>query len=117
MRQILKMLSAAALVVMLGATAVPLRAPVNVAHELYAGCMTAAAQTTYIESSRAAVDEFLDSADEQCFIWMVLWYQPVMGDVKNIIDWDDNAIDRLDQWRRDFYISMRREIMRELKIK
>lgn len=57
-----------------------LRAPVNVATRLYTDCVTSKFQTARdIEPTRVGINEFVTSADEQCLLWMLIWYRPLMG--------------------------------------
>lgn len=76
--------------IMLGSTAhsqrrpdpsTDVRAPVNVAYKLYSGCMQAHFDSTpVVVTTKKSVVEFLDQLDDKCLAWMVIWYQPLMGE-------------------------------------
>lgn len=64
----------------LTACAKDVRAPVNVATRLYTDCVTSKFETTRdIEPTRVGINEFITAVDEQCLLWMLIWYKPLMG--------------------------------------
>jgi hypothetical protein len=74
----------------LSACAEDVRAPVNVATRLYTDCVVSKFQTVRdITPTRVGVNEFVTEVDQQCLLWMLVWYQALMnqdlpdGDVSN----------------------------------
>jgi hypothetical protein len=94
----------------LSACAQDVRAPVNVATRLYVDCVSSKFQTARdIEPTRVGINEFVTYADEQCLLWMLVWYRALMdrdlpdGDVSN----------RFDANRRRFLQSLTNAIRKE----
>lgn len=64
----------------LTACAQDVRAPVNVATRLYSDCLNSKLQTAVeITPTRVGINEFVTFIDEQCLLWMLIWYRPLMG--------------------------------------
>lgn len=72
------------------------RSPVNVAHQLYEGCMGGYFLAANLKPSRAEIRQFIDGSKEQCLTWMVVWYKPVTGNVMKITEWSDDNLNKLD---------------------
>jgi hypothetical protein len=51
---------------------------VYVADELYAGCMYSTVQSSHVDANLPAINEFIKQADENCVLWMVLWYDTLL---------------------------------------
>jgi hypothetical protein len=63
---------------------------VNVATRLYTDCVVSKFQSARdIEPTRVGINEFVSDADQQCLLWMLVWYRALMdqdlpnGDVSN----------------------------------
>lgn len=56
------------------------RAPVNVATRLYADCVVSKVDTVReITPTRVGINQFVTEVDEQCLLWMLIWYRSLMG--------------------------------------
>ena len=86
------------------------RAPVNVATELYKGCLNATLQrdTLEIEPSRPAIFEFVEQLDDNCLGWTIIWFKPLVG--YNLTDRQD-IIDRFNDNRMKILTSLRKELV------
>lgn len=90
------------------------RSPVNVAFQLYEGCMAGYFMAAYIRPTRKDIQEFIESAHEQCLTWMVVWYKPITGNVMRITEWPDDSFNQLDARikRSDYMMNLEiREIL------
>ena len=86
------------------------RAPVNVATELYKGCLNATLQneSLQLEPSRPAIFEFVEQLDDNCLGWTIIWFRPLMG--FNLTDRQD-ILDRFTNNRRVILTSLRKELV------
>lgn len=92
------------------------RAPVNVAYKLYTGCMQAHFESTpVVVTTKKSVVEFLDQLDDKCLAWMVIWYQPLMGE--SFQDVPQYVIDRFAYMRQQTISNTFQELVIIHKIK
>jgi hypothetical protein len=85
-----------------------LRAPVNVALELYRGCLIARAMTDGFAPKEALADpqiavEYLNSVDEYCLGWTVIWTPSLTG--QDVTIWSKPMLDRFSA-RRQHYLEL-----------
>jgi len=111
----MKLVAAALVVLATSACAEDLRAPVNVAWQLYYGCMEAAITSTRLEPTAVGIDEFVHDADEQCLIWTIVWYKPLMGD--SIGNWTNDKMTRFNQRRVGVTQSLKADLRKYLKVR
>mgnify|MGYP000984392692 CR=1 FL=1 len=53
----------------------PVRAPANVAYELFVGCVRATVGTAReIEPTRVGIHDFVEEVDDTCLMWTVIWF-------------------------------------------
>lgn len=69
--------------------------PVIAAYEIYKGCMVGYFMSANVKPTKGDIKEFVDNINEQCLVWMVIWYSPLTGYTTNISDWDDAKINLL----------------------
>ena len=75
-----KLIATCVLLSSFAACAQEVRAPVNVATRLYSDCLNTKFQTAVeITPTRVGINEFVAAIDEQCLLWMLIWYRPLMG--------------------------------------
>jgi hypothetical protein len=88
------------------------RAPVNVATELYKGCLNAALSNPHleIEPNKPAINEFIDELDENCLGWTVIWFRPMIG--YNLADRSD-IVERFVANRNRIVLQLRKDLYRE----
>lgn len=90
---------AAALYLLVGCTDAQVRAPVNVAHELYTGCMYGTSLSIK-PGTEVELRKYIQALDKQCLVWMATWYQPVMGiNAVPIGQWSNSQYNRLNSRR------------------
>lgn len=98
---------------------VEVRAPVNVAYQLYTSCVSGYLTSTNIEPNRKAIKEFITAVDEQCIKWTIIWYQPIMGKsgLGGIHEWDSASQERLSTRRKDYLEGLENFLRVTLKVK
>jgi hypothetical protein len=91
--------------------------PINIAHQLYDGCMGGYVLAANIRPTRSDIKNYIDSSHEQCLTWMVVWYKPVTGHVMRITEWDDQELDKLDAMikRTDYMMNIELRAMLGVK--
>lgn len=67
-----------------------LKAPVNVALQLYQGCIEGTLQSTRPDH-KPEIKKFVDSLDEYCLEWTVIWYSTQAVPIK---EWDKDKLQR-----------------------
>lgn len=69
------------------------RAPVPVAFELYMGCMKGTLLSAKVPHKVQDVKPYLESLNQYCMTWMLIWYPAMMGDLERELT--DAEIERL----------------------
>jgi hypothetical protein len=93
------------------------RAPVNVAFNLYTGCIRGEYMGARIEPTKSAIKAFVEGVDHECLAWTIIWYKPMMGDIQDISDWDMDKINRFESLRKSTLVDMTTEIQEILGVK
>ena len=70
------------------------RAPVNVAANLYVGCVNAQGMSIHDEDVKTpnSIKVLVEYADDWCIAWTVIWYNALMG--HSIDTWDETRLNR-----------------------
>jgi len=84
------------------------KAPVNIAFEVYKGCILAEFQTGAFPESKAQVEDFLSSLDQACINWTAIW-TPTLIDRKGAFLNEDEA-KRLDIRRVELLTKLDKEL-------
>jgi len=75
-----RLIAICALLLSVSVCAQEVRAPVNVATRLYSDCLNTKFQTAVeITPTRVGINEFVSAVDDQCLLWMLIWYRALMG--------------------------------------
>jgi hypothetical protein len=88
---------------------------VFVADELYAGCMISTIQTARISANKYAVQEYLKQADENCMLWMHLWYGQLMQDELPIANWPPIDVDIFEVRRKMLIMQIETKLNKIIK--
>lgn len=85
--------------------------PVQAAHQIYESCMGGYFLAANIKPTKEEIRKYILDAHEQCFTWMIVWYNPVTGYIVRIAEWNYSDLEKLDKLiaktMRDMDIEMR----------
>lgn len=93
------------------------RSAVTDAHSIYVSCMNGYSIAADTLLSRAEIKQFIKDANDQCLIWLVVWYGPLTGDAMQISDWDNASLDKLDAMINRTMSDMNKEIKPRITIR
>jgi len=105
-RNNVRLLAAVGLTLLVVAAAMPVSSQpaVNVAFDIYKGCMEGNFMAARIVPTRPAINEYLKQVDENCLLWTLIWYKPIVEDGPNIPDWPIASVRIFDARRTVFLI-------------
>lgn len=85
-------------------------APVNVATQLYLGCLDPELKAnTSIDATVAGVNEYVQSLDRKCINWTAIWFKPLMDQTLSSLPAD--AQERFDNNRKAILGSIRATLL------
>ena len=90
--------------------------PVYVAFELYKGCMDGFYESALVVATRKDIRDHVILTDQNCLMWMMVWYKAIYEVGPNIPDWPKDQVKQLDA-RRIKYLTEYEELIRSVLLK
>lgn len=91
------------------------RAPVNVAAALFAGCFQAELGDVTFPKNKAGIKAILDQIDTDCISWAFIWTKPLTD--SDPILWPMDNLQRFDAIRFRLVTDVNAQILHQMKLK